>query len=346
MQRSVHPLPHHQFSPVGYDAAWRRGRRWLRRRQAQRRRPASSQRQRGRRRSQRGQGQEGRNARPEQGSVPQAAPASHGARPAAAEARVEHRALGPLVRDHRLALVGRPSLPLPVDEAQAEAGRMHRRHLGSASQFGGVRLDEGRPARRAVGVTARDVCLFEGKRAPLADLVLAKILEIYPDEKRGYEESVDETWPKLPEITTIAGLSEVSGGVHPEVKGTGRPGMNWRSHEQTQAFPPGGAKDSSREDRSAHRPCPAVRAGRRGQGRGRGSRDRGASTDRLPLAHRRRGPRRPRLLRRLLASRHACACSAENPHGDHAAAAVRCRHGGGRLALSAGGARRASPRSR
>jgi hypothetical protein len=52
--------------------------------------------------------------------------------------------------------------------------------------------------------------LKDNERA-LADAVLARILAEYPEAKRAYTESVDDTWPALPDVMDVAGLGAVIG---------------------------------------------------------------------------------------------------------------------------------------
>jgi hypothetical protein len=59
--------------------------------------------------------------------------------------------------------------------------------------------------------------------AAIASTVLARILAEYPEQKELYTESVDETWPALPEVHDVAGLGAVIGPPTIHVR---RPGAN------------------------------------------------------------------------------------------------------------------------
>ena len=52
---------------------------------------------------------------------------------------------------------------------------------------------------------------LKARQQEIAATVLARILAEYPEEKRLYEESVDASWPTLPEIHDVAGLGAVIG---------------------------------------------------------------------------------------------------------------------------------------
>jgi hypothetical protein len=59
----------------------------------------------------------------------------------------------------------------------------------------------------------------------IASTVLARILAEYPEQKQLYAESVDETWPVLPDVSDAAGLSAVIGPPTIHVWGSAQGGV-------------------------------------------------------------------------------------------------------------------------
>ncbi len=72
---------------------------------------------------------------------------------------------------------------------------------------------------------------LKSEHAAIAAAILTKLLTVYPDMKWAYDDAVDETWPKLPDVTEPGGFRSLMGLATVHVLSVERDGLAYVGFE-------------------------------------------------------------------------------------------------------------------